>query len=410
METRIIGNSAFSDPWDEFVRRANGYVDSGRLESEEIEYKIEIGRKLAEAREAVLAGAEGWGSLVKGGMSGNLIYPIEQSKFRHWVDESPDDSLLALRALWTKNNSSLSQRVREFSNLLPRSVSAGTGTRTNVISVLLMGVDVEQYPPFRVRMFADAYHRTGYAQPEKNLDEARLYEYALGFLDQFIGEAPGRGLSLRHRLDAQSLVWAVLKSSDEGQEEDDQLCENQQEETPESSNDPWAASNITKLADQLLWPPEYLQEIINDLQEKRQVIFYGPPGTGKTYVAQAIAQHCQENGGGFEIVQFHPSYSYEDFVEGFRPTLTDDGQAGFKLTQGPLRRIAEKAEANQNATFILVIDELNRGNVSKVLGELYFLWNTGIKKSGSSTAAALERAVMIAKVSACRPTSGLSAP
>ena len=143
---------------------------------------------------------------------------------------------------------------------------------------------------------------------------------------------------------------------------------------------PWSRANIANLARELLWPPEYLQEIIDDLQEKRQVIFYGPPGTGKTYVAQAIAQHCQENGGGFEIVQFHPSYSYEDFVEGFRPTLTDDGQAGFKLTQGPLRRIAENAEANQNATFILVIDELNRGNVSKVLGELYFLLEYRDKK------------------------------
>ena len=89
---------------------------------------------------------------------------------------------------------------------------------------------------------------------------------------------------------------------------------------------------------------------------------------------------ARRNGGGFEIVQFHPSYSYEDFVEGFRPTLTDGGQAGFKLTQGPLRRIAEKAEANQNATFILIIDELNRGNVSKVLGELYFLLEYRDKK------------------------------
>ena len=154
----------------------------------------------------------------------------------------------------------------------------------------------------------------------------------------------------------------------------------QQENSQEPSTNPWSRANITNLADKLLWSPEYLQEIIDDLQEKRQVIFYGPPGTGKTYVAQAIAQHCQENGGGFEIVQFHPSYSYEDFVEGFRPTLTDDGQAGFKLTQGPLRRIAEKAEANQNATFILVIDELNRGNVSKVLGELYFLLEYRDKK------------------------------
>ena len=73
------------------------------------------------------------------------------------------------------------------------------------------------------------------------------------------------------------------------------------------------------------------------------------------------------------IVQFHPSYAYEDFIEGFRPRLTEGGQAGFTLTEGPLRRIAEQARAKPAATFILVIDEINRGNLSKVLGELYFL-------------------------------------
>ena len=63
----------------------------------------------------------------------------------------------------------------------------------------------------------------------------------------------------------------------------------------------------------------------------------------------------------------------EDFVEGYRPTLTDAGQAGFKLTKGPLRRIAAKAAENPDYSFVLVIDEFNRGNVAKVLGELYFL-------------------------------------
>ena len=143
---------------------------------------------------------------------------------------------------------------------------------------------------------------------------------------------------------------------------------------PTTGNEgPWSPANIESLAKELLWETDALQKIIDGLQDKRQAIFQGPPGTGKTYVAKRIAEHCQAHGGGFKIVQFHPSYSYEDFVEGFRPTLTAGGQAGFKLTKGPLRRIAEQAEANPDATFILVIDEINRGNVAKILGELYFL-------------------------------------
>ena len=138
-----------------------------------------------------------------------------------------------------------------------------------------------------------------------------------------------------------------------------------------SISGPWELPNIEALARKLLWETGELQKIVDGLKDKRQAIFQGPPGTGKTYVAKRIAELCQEHGGDFKIVQFHPSYAYEDFVEGFRPT--DDGQGRFKLTKGPLRRIAEKAESNPDATFILVIDEINRGNVAKVLGELYFL-------------------------------------
>ena len=153
-------------------------------------------------------------------------------------------------------------------------------------------------------------------------------------------------------------------------------------EDPTPLTNPWTDPNIRLLARQLLWEPGELQKIIDGLRDKRQAIFQGPPGTGKTYVAKRIAEWCREHGGDFQIVQFHPSYSYEDFVEGFRPTLTDGGQAGFKLTEGPLRRIAEKAEANPDATFILVIDEINRGNVAKVLGELYFLLEYRSEKVG----------------------------
>ena len=339
-------------------------METKNLDSDENDYKVEIGRKLSVAREAVLAGVDGWGYLVKNGIAGNLIHPIEQSKFRHWIDEFPDDALRALQIMWTKEDAPVAERVRDFCGLLPPSASSGTGTRMTVASVLLMALNVHEYPPFRVTIFEQAYERTGYDKPAQGADEAALYEHALGFLGRFIQEASVRGLTLRHRLDAQSLVWAIVNSRDAGQLAD---------EGTRQSSGPWDPVNIELLADELLWDGGGLHKIIDGLQDKRQVIFQGPPGTGKTYVAKRIAEWCQEHGGEFEIVQFHPSYSYEDFVEGFRPTLTTGGQAGFKLTEGPLRRIAEKAENNPDSTFILVIDEINRGNVAKVLGELYFL-------------------------------------
>ncbi|KPH98271.1 ATPase associated with various cellular activities AAA_5 [Actinobacteria bacterium OV450] len=121
---------------------------------------------------------------------------------------------------------------------------------------------------------------------------------------------------------------------------------------------------------------DWLEEIRNLLADEKQLIFYGPPGTGKTFLAQELAEYF---GGGREqvkLVQFHPSYAYEDFFEGFRPRedrLTRE--VAFRLTAGPLREFAELArrEGNRHIPHFLIIDEINRANLAKVFGELYFL-------------------------------------
>ena len=238
---------------------------------------------------------------------------------------------------------------------LPDSALRGSvGNSTNVASVLLMGLDVEQHPPFRVGVFNNAYDRTGYYRPERGADEVTLYEHALGFLDRFIQEAAERGLELRHRLDAQSVVWGTPQNGPNGPP-------------------PPPPPSLESLAAKLHLTPGFLREIETLLGDKKQVIFQGPPGTGKTYVAQALAEHLA---GGSKnrvtLVQLHPSYAYEDFVQGFRPALIDR-QASFQLKDGPLLRAAENARTEPNAKHFLVIDEINRGNPAKVFGELYFL-------------------------------------
>ena len=122
-------------------------------------------------------------------------------------------------------------------------------------------------------------------------------------------------------------------------------------------------------------------------------ILYGPPGTGKTYLT---ARRCVEICKGYapkdddkireryrqlvkekrvEFVTFHESYGYEEFVEGLRPAPNKDGQAGFRLKPkaGVLKRIAKRARKYPENAYVLVIDEINRANVSKVMGELITL-------------------------------------
>ncbi|MFD5410287.1 DUF4357 domain-containing protein [Streptomyces nojiriensis] len=121
---------------------------------------------------------------------------------------------------------------------------------------------------------------------------------------------------------------------------------------------------------------EWLREVRNLLEDEKQLIFYGPPGTGKTFLAQELAEYL---GGGREqvkLVQFHPSYAYEDFFEGFRPREDPKTrEVAFRLTAGPLREFAALArrEGNRHVPHFLIIDEINRANLAKVFGELYFL-------------------------------------
>lgn len=132
-----------------------------------------------------------------------------------------------------------------------------------------------------------------------------------------------------------------------------------------------------ELARKLYVKRDDLQEIVRLLQTRQQIVFYGPPGTGKTFLAGKIARFLagEEHGDHVKTVQFHPSYAYEDFFEGYRPAKTEGGNVGFVLEPGPLRRIAAEAAAdgNRDKPYFLIIDEMNRGNLAKIFGELYFL-------------------------------------
>ena len=96
--------SSTSDPWDDFVGRAKSYVDSGRMESEEIEYKLEMGEELGAARNAVLARADSWQDVLKRAVRARPGHPIAwqlQSDFTRWCADYSEQALSALEALWS---------------------------------------------------------------------------------------------------------------------------------------------------------------------------------------------------------------------------------------------------------------------------------------------------------------------
>lgn len=142
-------------------------------------------------------------------------------------------------------------------------------------------------------------------------------------------------------------------------------------------------------------PPEpfLIRRIKSALERKGQIILYGPPGTGKTYWAERAASEIASRynmGKGFgdlsddekndilgndgppgfvRICSFHPAYGYEDFLEGYKPE-ENNGQMTFKLMDGIFKKLCEDAQKNSKQRFFLIIDEINRGDIPRIFGEL----------------------------------------
>ena len=115
---------------------------------------------------------------------------------------------------------------------------------------------------------------------------------------------------------------------------------------------------------------EDYEKLVDILKIKKNIILQGAPGVGKTYAAKRLAYSImgEKDVERVMMVQFHQSYSYEDFIMGYRPTAT-----GFELKKGVFYNFCKKAEIDTDRDYFFIIDEINRGNLSKIFGELFML-------------------------------------
>ena len=145
------------------------------------------------------------------------------------------------------------------------------------------------------------------------------------------------------------------------------VTEDNQDETPEVQ---YPEYNLDKFLEEVYINEEDYNILVDLVNNKKNIIIEGAPGVGKTFMAKRLAYSIMgvKDVSRVMMVQFHQSYSYEDFVMGYRPY-----ENGFRLKHGSFYKFCKKAEEDSENDYFFIIDEINRGNISKIFGELFML-------------------------------------
>jgi DNA polymerase III delta prime subunit len=363
-----------------FARFARMIREVDDFAEHEMNYKLELAGRLAEARDAVLSDGDWLPALKRAFASPNNLTTWRQhGTFLDWCEAAPDAARAALVHIWSGEGSDAD--CEAFLAAVPDEAIGAPGARANILSYLLGALDANSHVVYKPTAADHALTLCGYELAERTdaLDRIRRFE---DFLDQLRVRVIALGGTPTSRLEAQGMAWwvAAAEPPEQWSTSDRDELEAFRSQEPEQPPEPQGGAGVMslpladdELASRLHLPKDWLQDTIDLLSAKGQLIFYGPPGTGKTFVAKELARHLVQGGGASQLVQFHPSYSYEDFFEGFRPSEGGDTGVAYELRSGPLKRWAETAREDEEHPYVLIVDEINRGNIPKIFGELLFL-------------------------------------
>ena len=240
------------------------------------------------------------------------------------------------------------------------------------LSLSFVAMVLTGYDPSRYTFYSHGALRHGWeryapdaAWPKGSMGE--IYAQMCEFVQSVAAELKTHGVPVRDLIDAQSFVWISFLDAQERE------AATQAEPVTAAPARAVAESVAKDLAAATFWPQERAEQLVSRVNRWGQLLFQGPPGTGKTFVAETLARLLAgDEEGRVEVVQFHPSYAYEDFIEGIRPVVTEGSDLAYEVRKGIFLRLVDQAIEFPEDPFFLVVDEINRANLPRVFGELLY--------------------------------------